>query len=58
MRSALLAFEGASGYNAPARERAFFSALRTLLMDALAERDDELRGLQLAAAHKWFARHK
>lgn len=46
------------GYAAPARERAFFSALRTQLMEAAACREPEQRDMQLAAAYKWFSKHK
>ncbi|GLC37011.1 hypothetical protein PLESTM_000531000 [Pleodorina starrii] len=58
MRAALLAFEAEVGYAAPARERAFFSALRTQLMDAGTLRDAEQRDMQLTATFKWFSRHK
>ncbi|KAG2436820.1 hypothetical protein HXX76_006342 [Chlamydomonas incerta] len=58
MRSALMAFESEVGYAAPARERAFFSALRTQLMEAAACREPEQRDMQLAAAYKWFSKHK
>ncbi|KAG2444118.1 hypothetical protein HYH02_009059 [Chlamydomonas schloesseri] len=58
MRSALLAFESEVGYAAPARERAFFSALRTQLMEAASCREPEQRDMQLAATYKWFSKHK
>ncbi|GIL47889.1 hypothetical protein Vafri_4522 [Volvox africanus] len=58
MRAALIAFEGEVGYAAPARERAFFAALRTQLMEAGALRDAEQRDMQIAATFKWFSRHK
>ncbi|GIL89453.1 hypothetical protein Vretifemale_17265 [Volvox reticuliferus] len=58
MRAALLAFENEVGYAAPARERAFFSALRTQLMEAGTLRDAEQRDMQITAAFKWFSRHK
>ncbi|KAG2497744.1 hypothetical protein HYH03_004477 [Edaphochlamys debaryana] len=58
MRSALLAFEQEVGYAAPARERAFFSALRTQLMEAAALREADQRDMAIAAAYKWFSRHK
>ncbi|GFR40625.1 hypothetical protein Agub_g1207 [Astrephomene gubernaculifera] len=58
MRAALLAFERELGYSVPARERAFFSALRTQLMEAGAQRDNEQRNMHIAATFKWFARHK
>lgn len=58
MRDALLAFERDVAFAAPARERAFFAALRTQLMEAAAQLESEPRDMQIAAAFKWFARHK
>lgn len=68
MQAALAAFD-ATGGSAPARERAFYSALRTLLSEVAAEMSgpNDITGsgkqaaqtaAKLAAAHKWFIRSK
>ncbi|KAG1681147.1 hypothetical protein FOA52_015590 [Chlamydomonas sp. UWO 241] len=42
-----------------AKERAFFSALRTLLTDIVAARGDgDVAATRIAAAHSWFTRHR
>lgn len=68
MQAALAAFESIGGI-APARERAFYSALRTLLAEVAGESEGyvDITGsgrvlatieTKLAAAHKWFTRSK
>ncbi|KXZ45171.1 hypothetical protein GPECTOR_57g461 [Gonium pectorale] len=58
MRAALLTFERELAYSAPARERAFFSALRAQLMEASVQSEEEQRNMHIAATYKWFSRHK
>ena len=59
MRRALSEFEQGPGYDsAPSRERAFYSALRTLLSDIGAVPDAVERDTRTRAAHKWFSKHR
>lgn len=58
MRTALLQFEREQAYNAPARERAFYNALRSVLTESLTERDTEQRNTRLHAGFKWFTKHR
>ncbi|KAJ9508795.1 hypothetical protein QJQ45_028108 [Haematococcus lacustris] len=53
MRDTLLAFEATINYNAPAQERAFYNALRTLLSDLLPAAAVGQHANQLTAAYKW-----
>lgn len=58
MRDTLLAFEATINYNAPAQERAFYNALRTLLSDLLPAAAVGQHANQLTAAYKWFTKHR
>ncbi|GAX72718.1 hypothetical protein CEUSTIGMA_g174.t1 [Chlamydomonas eustigma] len=59
MNSALNSFETSPDYLcAPAREKAFYSALRTLLGDISSVVDNQDRGVKLTAAYKWFSKHR
>uniref|UniRef100_A0A7R9VF90 Uncharacterized protein n=1 Tax=Chlamydomonas euryale TaxID=1486919 RepID=A0A7R9VF90_9CHLO len=58
MRAALLEFETGTWSGCGAKHRAFFGALRTLLSDIGLCRDGATRATQIAAAHKWFMRHR
>jgi hypothetical protein len=57
MRQALLTFEKTVGYNAPSKERAFWSALRTLLAEMMTSTSTD-QDSQLKAAWKWFSKHR
>ncbi|KAL6765809.1 hypothetical protein V8C86DRAFT_2449898 [Haematococcus lacustris] len=58
MRDTLLTFEATINYNAPAQERAFYNALRTLLSDLLPAAAVGQHANQLTAAYKWFTKHR
>jgi hypothetical protein len=57
MRQALLTFEKTVGYNAPSKERAFWSALRTLLAEIVTSSASD-QDSQLKAAWRWFSKHR
>lgn len=58
MRGALLQFERSSYQAASSKERAFYSALRTLLADVTVTKEDEARATHITAAYKWFSKHR
>lgn len=58
MRGALLQFERSSYQAASSKERAFYSALRTLLADITVTKEDEARAMHITAAYKWFSKHR
>ncbi|GFH05614.1 hypothetical protein HaLaN_00107 [Haematococcus lacustris] len=54
MRDTLLAFEATINYNAPAQERAFYNALRTLLSDLLPAAAGPGSERKFGAQHEFF----
>jgi hypothetical protein len=42
----------------PPREKAFYSALRSVLTDCINDKDEYSRHLRLTAGHQWFVKHK
>lgn len=58
MKNTLLKFEAEVGFNAPPRDRAFFSALRTLLSEVITVISHADAQMKLAAAYKWFQKYR
>ena len=56
MWQALSSFESLS-HDASPKERAFYSALRTLLSDISMVQDSNQRDMRAMAAHNWFSKH-
>eukprot|EP00193_Tetraselmis_chui_P001451 CAMPEP_0177760334 /NCGR_PEP_ID=MMETSP0491_2-20121128/5213_1 /TAXON_ID=63592 /ORGANISM="Tetraselmis chuii, Strain PLY429" /LENGTH=521 /DNA_ID=CAMNT_0019276229 /DNA_START=56 /DNA_END=1618 /DNA_ORIENTATION=+ len=57
MRRALSAWEDNDPRFAPARERAFYGALRNLLMECLSETTEQAQSNRLKAAYRWFIKN-
>eukprot|EP00873_Tetraselmis_striata_P010560 jgi/Tetstr1/430824/TSEL_020607.t1 len=57
MRRALAAWEENDPRFAPARERAFYGALRNLLMECLSETTDQGQSNRLKAAYRWYIKN-
>ncbi len=59
MSRALASFENGSAFqHASSKEKAFYSALRTLLGDISCIADDQARITKLTAAFKWFSKNR
>eukprot|EP00242_Pyramimonas_sp_CCMP2087_P014840 CAMPEP_0198208968 /NCGR_PEP_ID=MMETSP1445-20131203/12305_1 /TAXON_ID=36898 /ORGANISM="Pyramimonas sp., Strain CCMP2087" /LENGTH=442 /DNA_ID=CAMNT_0043882577 /DNA_START=167 /DNA_END=1492 /DNA_ORIENTATION=- len=58
MKAALFEWETKYESNAPAEERAFYQAFRTVLMESLRAEGAELRREKFKAAWNWFSKHK